>query len=75
MLRYLTLDIIYSSKLTIIRQGYNPLQKSLAHLYQIARKYVDKVFRGVRTEVSKSFINVSMYLVFATNWGHKIKII
>ena len=27
--------------------------------------------------VSKSFINVSMYLVFTTNWGHnkKIKII
>ena len=24
---------------------------------------------------SKSFINVSIYLVFTTNWGHKIKII
>ena len=33
----------------------------------------DRKEAGRKQKVSKSSINVSMYLVFTTNWGHKNK--
>ena len=51
---------VVASVLAVVRKRMQQLQTLLGDA--VHSKYV-----------SKSFINVSMYLVFTTNWGHKNK--